>query len=502
MYQTLSQQMNDFMKNGFDVILEHQDTILAKWNDRLIQMQQRKSNSAPLLESVVDFFSQWLFSENESIEDFFIELKENWKNIDHSPSSELIFFITLLENAVHETIQSNGNDSYWKHQSVQYLFSKISEELFGESTRENLDMNTFLEQLVHSRQIKIDWVATLVKSDGGFRVMKVYSKKDLPPDFAEKEITANSLFALSELLLDLIPSESGKTFPIPWEEKILLFCTEETESQILPFITYTLQMFQTGERALKSTKEEQLWKDSVILFNEWIMRSKTLNEALENITSGFVNYLPFKRCGLFSYSNTEQIGFGLYGHHLNTELIQKINEDINNLPIIKKSLQKLQLLGERIKKVHPIYMAEASGGLPIQYVQQFELKSIVIAPIYVPSESKLIGAAFLDQGPGQQFEVSRDTYTTLMKFGQSAGEILAKFGAVNRKNTSNGLTHLSSREIEVLKLVAEGASTIEAADQLHLSEYTVRDYISTIMQKMNAKNRTEAIVKAIRSGII
>lgn len=62
--------------------------------------------------------------------------------------------------------------------------------------------------------------------------------------------------------------------------------------------------------------------------------------------------------------------------------------------------------------------------------------------------------------------------------------------------------HLSPREIEVLKLVAEGASTYEAAKRLHLSEYTVRDYVSAILQKMNAKNRTEAIVKAIRDGII
>lgn len=37
---------------------------------------------------------------------------------------------------------------------------------------------------------------------------------------------------------------------------------------------------------------------------------------------------------------------------------------------------------------------------------------------------------------------------------------------------------------------------------MNLSEYTVRDYISSIMQKMNVKNRTEAVAKAIREGVI
>lgn len=50
--------------------------------------------------------------------------------------------------------------------------------------------------------------------------------------------------------------------------------------------------------------------------------------------------------------------------------------------------------------------------------------------------------------------------------------------------------------------MADGASTYEAASNLNLSEYTVRDYVSTIMQKMEAKNRTEAVAKAIREGFI
>ncbi|HZW68254.1 MAG TPA: response regulator transcription factor [Pseudogracilibacillus sp.] len=52
---------------------------------------------------------------------------------------------------------------------------------------------------------------------------------------------------------------------------------------------------------------------------------------------------------------------------------------------------------------------------------------------------------------------------------------------------------LTERESEVLELVAEGKSTKEIADQLYLSHGTVRNYISMILEKLNVKNRIEAI---------
>ncbi|HLR71459.1 MAG TPA: response regulator transcription factor [Pseudogracilibacillus sp.] len=52
---------------------------------------------------------------------------------------------------------------------------------------------------------------------------------------------------------------------------------------------------------------------------------------------------------------------------------------------------------------------------------------------------------------------------------------------------------LTTRESEVLQLVSEGKSTKEIAKQLYLSHGTVRNYISIILEKLNVKNRIEAI---------
>ncbi|QPC47292.1 response regulator transcription factor [Mangrovibacillus cuniculi] len=59
---------------------------------------------------------------------------------------------------------------------------------------------------------------------------------------------------------------------------------------------------------------------------------------------------------------------------------------------------------------------------------------------------------------------------------------------------------LTEREIEVLELVANGKNTQEIADSLKLKAGTVRNYISTILDKLEVKNRIEAITQSKEKG--
>jgi DNA-binding NarL/FixJ family response regulator len=61
---------------------------------------------------------------------------------------------------------------------------------------------------------------------------------------------------------------------------------------------------------------------------------------------------------------------------------------------------------------------------------------------------------------------------------------------------------LSMREIEVLRLVAEGLGNLEIAEKLFISAETVKTHIKHIMEKLAANDRTEAAVKAIRNGLV
>jgi two-component system, NarL family, response regulator DesR len=57
---------------------------------------------------------------------------------------------------------------------------------------------------------------------------------------------------------------------------------------------------------------------------------------------------------------------------------------------------------------------------------------------------------------------------------------------------SEGENPLSAREAEVLVASSDGSSMIEVASRLHLSEGTVRNYLSAVIQKLNARNRADA----------
>lgn len=78
--------------------------------------------------------------------------------------------------------------------------------------------------------------------------------------------------------------------------------------------------------------------------------------------------------------------------------------------------------------------------------------------------------------------------------------VLAKFKsksiARTKENSAGGLDQLTDQEKKVLHLLAEAKTNREIAEQLYLSEKTVRNYVSNIYRKLNLKNRAEAALFA------
>ncbi len=61
---------------------------------------------------------------------------------------------------------------------------------------------------------------------------------------------------------------------------------------------------------------------------------------------------------------------------------------------------------------------------------------------------------------------------------------------------------LTAREIDVLSLLAEGAGNKEIAARLHISEHTVKFHVSSILGKLGAATRTEAVARGYKEGLI
>ena len=61
---------------------------------------------------------------------------------------------------------------------------------------------------------------------------------------------------------------------------------------------------------------------------------------------------------------------------------------------------------------------------------------------------------------------------------------------------------LSERETSIIGMLASGMSNKEIAEEANISERTAKHYVSVILQKLRAANRTEAVVNAIRLGLV
>jgi NarL family two-component system response regulator LiaR len=80
-----------------------------------------------------------------------------------------------------------------------------------------------------------------------------------------------------------------------------------------------------------------------------------------------------------------------------------------------------------------------------------------------------------------------------------ARKLIQEFTGASTKQ--NDIESLTDREIEVLKLVAQGHSNREISDRLSISEATVRTHVSNILSKLSLYSRTQAALYALREGL-
>lgn len=71
-----------------------------------------------------------------------------------------------------------------------------------------------------------------------------------------------------------------------------------------------------------------------------------------------------------------------------------------------------------------------------------------------------------------------------------------------RTAVEGGGRRVTKRESEVLQLIADGCSTTEVASKLYISQKTVKNHLASIYQKLDARDRTQAVLRAVRQGIV
>ena len=85
---------------------------------------------------------------------------------------------------------------------------------------------------------------------------------------------------------------------------------------------------------------------------------------------------------------------------------------------------------------------------------------------------------------------------------QIAKSMLDEVRRLDQKARTEEERTVTKREEEVLQLIADGCSTPEVADRLYISQKTVKNHLASIYQKLDARDRTQAVLQAVRMGIV
>jgi DNA-binding NarL/FixJ family response regulator len=156
-----------------------------------------------------------------------------------------------------------------------------------------------------------------------------------------------------------------------------------------------------------------------------------------------------------------------------------------------------------------------AGGVEATRILHGELPAVQVVVVTASEDEDDLIAALRAGARGYflksaSFEQLIDSLQTIAR-GQAAltPELTTKLVTLLGKDDSHDpparpidpTSALNERELEILRLVAEGASNRAIANQLYLSENTVRTYLAHILEKLGLDNRVQAAAFALRNGI-
>ena len=139
-----------------------------------------------------------------------------------------------------------------------------------------------------------------------------------------------------------------------------------------------------------------------------------------------------------------------------------------------------------------------AGGPPVLVLTMFEDDTTVLSAVRAGASGYLVKGA----DSGQVLSALRAVAEGHAVFGPTlAAGILDYFGAKAAPSEhTEELPSLSPRESEVLALVAEGRSNNEIGAALFISPITVRNHVSRILEKLQVRDRREAMIRVQRAG--
>ncbi|GGM35519.1 transcriptional regulatory protein DegU [Paraliobacillus quinghaiensis] len=178
-------------------------------------------------------------------------------------------------------------------------------------------------------------------------------------------------------------------------------------------------------------------------------------------------------------------------------LVEKYNPDVVLMDINMPHINGVQATKQLILKYPEVKVIILSIHDDENYVTH-ALKSGAQGYLLKEMDSDALIDAIKIVSEGGSYLHPKVTHNLVKEFQR-----LSKDGSTNNLETieyRKPFHLLTRRECEVLQLLADGKSNRGVAETLFISEKTVKNHVSNILQKMNVNDRTQAVVMAIRNG--
>jgi two-component system, NarL family, response regulator YdfI len=129
-----------------------------------------------------------------------------------------------------------------------------------------------------------------------------------------------------------------------------------------------------------------------------------------------------------------------------------------------------------------------------------------VAPVifFSPVSDSVIFTRLLRASGGAMLRADATAEQILHAILAASSGLIAFDGSLipESESPSDVVEELTSRETEVLQLLAEGFANREIANRLEISEHTIKFHIRSILGKLGASTRTEAVTRGFRAGLI
>ncbi|MEK4011103.1 LuxR C-terminal-related transcriptional regulator [Peribacillus sp. FSL M8-0224] len=295
--------------------------------------------------------------------------------------------------------------------------------------------------------------------------------------------------------LPLLKDNHFSMFRLIFEKAIVTSLVNLKHAQTLSILMFLLSIFShlihsynkwTGDEPEQhhKTKQENAELKGLQLLDQ-------LDELLI-ISAGFKDFaFILKKCEEFF--NYKRCVFYAYIPWSN-QLYGTIGSELPKVQSMRGQLSSKQSMVFNSKK--PVFLKNPHNYIKEEHIQLFNLSSVIFVPIV--HDQQVFGWLTFDQ-LGEEFDYSMDELTLLEQVGKRLGLYLSRKDDEVSIGTDIQLTE---RESMILYLLAEGYNNKKMAELLQLSEHTVRDYVSSLMTKFKAKNRTQAVVYGFRLGLL